>query len=245
MSQAAIDWWNNSLNEMGIQGMEKLVHRDAGWDALLKSGRDDLARGLLLTNMTLGKDRKALDIGCGVGRMSQALGRHFGHVLGVDVADSLIKEANARNTHPHIAFGVLDGETLLPGVIGEFDTVFSYEVLYLLPPELLRKYFHDVRRVLKRGGEFVFQINCQPMTWKTRLSYRFRDLLAAVGVKKFRGWPTGAGFRRFEHLQGRVAAMLTNAGFFVERIADHGTGPKQTWFVARRFDDALLETNVP
>ena len=43
--------------------------------------------------------RKALDFGCGVGRLTQALADHFDEVCGVDIASSMIELANEYNRH--------------------------------------------------------------------------------------------------------------------------------------------------
>ncbi len=39
---------------------------------------------------------KALDFGCGVGRISQALAKHFGEVHGIDIAFSMIDLADMK-----------------------------------------------------------------------------------------------------------------------------------------------------
>ena len=41
--------------------------------------------------------RRALDFGCGVGRLTQALVAHFNHVAGVDIAASMLKMARNYN----------------------------------------------------------------------------------------------------------------------------------------------------
>src|SRR5688572_16818708 len=43
---------------------------------------------------------RALDFGCGVGRLSQALGEYFDCVDGVDVSASMIEHARALNQNP-------------------------------------------------------------------------------------------------------------------------------------------------
>src|SRR3954447_22271496 len=46
----------------------------------------------------------ALDFGCGVGRLSQPLGRHFRTVTGVDVSAAMLDRARAANTADNITF---------------------------------------------------------------------------------------------------------------------------------------------
>src|SRR3954451_21033973 len=43
--------------------------------------------------------RAALDFGCGVGRLTQALCRHFDLAVGVDIAPSMVDKARAYNRH--------------------------------------------------------------------------------------------------------------------------------------------------
>jgi predicted TPR repeat methyltransferase len=235
MSRAAsMAWWQNSLTEMGVQGMEKLLPRDASWEQVLQSGHDDLAIGLQLSQMRTGKDCVAVEIGCGIGRVTQALGQHFGRVIGLDVAPMLIEQARARNTCDHISFEVSDGYRLAPQGVsaGEVDTVFSYEVLYILQPQTFQRYCHEVAALLSPGGEFIFQMNLEPLAWKTRASYAIRQMLWMCGVKSWRGWPTGPGFRRYAYTKPGVCRMVAQAGLHVMRVA--ADSPRQAWFVARK-----------
>lgn len=233
MSQAAsIEWWNKSLDEVGIHSMDKLVSADANWMTVLQSGRDDLARAMSITGMKAGKDRTALEVGCGLGRMSAALADHFGQVVGVDIAPRLIEEAQRRNERPDVVFEVSDGVHLCPMAITEFDTIFSYEVFYYLNPEALTIYFHDAYRLLRSGGQFVFQLNMEPVKLKTRLSFLFRRCLYACGIRHWRGWPTGAGYRRYFHTRDWLTRTLTGIGFQVEQVA--GPTLRQTWVVAAK-----------
>ena len=231
MSQtASIEWWNKSLDEVGIHSMDKLVSADSDWSAVLQSGRDDLARAMTITGMTCGQDQTAVEVGCGLGRMSTALADHFGRVVGVDIAPRLIEEARRRNEHGQVTFEVADGVHLRPESIAECDTVFSYEVFYYINPLALTTYFCDAFQLLRAGGQFVFQLNMEPVRLQTRLSFLFRRMLYACGIKHWRGWPTGAGYRRYHHSPEWLRKTLTGIGFRVDKM----TGPtaRQTWIVA-------------
>ena len=228
---ASVEWWNKSLDEVGLHGMDKLVDSSGSWDALLQSGREDLARALSLTDMTTGQDRAVLEIGCGVGRLTAALADRFGRVLGVDVAPTLIEEAQQRNTHQNVSFEVCDGMRIRPSR-ADFtcDTVFSYEVLYYLNRQSLTTYFEDAFVLLTSGGQLVFHLNMEPIRVSTRLSFLFRRALYACGIKQFRGWPTGAGLKRYFHSEAWLRQTLTRIGFRVERIV--GPNLRQKWIVA-------------
>src|SRR5688500_17039325 len=63
------------------------------------SGRkeiDELMHNLESLGLKLNKN-KALDFGCGIGRLTQALAFHFEEVSGVDIAKSMIETANRFN----------------------------------------------------------------------------------------------------------------------------------------------------
>ena len=233
MSQSAsIEWWNKSLDEVGIHSMDKLVAADDAWGSVLQSGRDDLTRAIAITGMKCGKDRTAVEVGCGLGRMSAALADLFGDVVGIDIAPRLIEEACRRNDRTNVRFEVADGVHLRPACIDECDTLFSYEVFYYIDKPALTTYFEDAFALLRSGGEFVFQLNLEPLRLKTRLSFLLRRMLYACGIKEWRGWPTGAGYRRYYHSPDWLRATLTRIGFRVEKI----TGPtaRQTWIVASK-----------
>lgn len=233
MSQSAsIEWWNKSLDEVGVHSMDKLVSADAHWSTVVQSGRDDLARALSITGMSTSLDWSVIEIGCGLGRMSQALSDYFGCVIGLDIAPRLIEEARRRNESSRITFEVADGVHLKPQSVSQCDTIFSYEVFYYIPAVALRKYFQDASRLLRPGGQFVFQVNMAPVSLKTRLSFLLRRSLYACGVKHWRGWPTGAGYRRYYHSANWLHRTLAECGFCVKQIA--GPTLRQTWVVAEK-----------
>lgn len=233
MSQSAsIEWWNKSLDEVGIHSMDKLVSADDAWNSVLQSGQDDLARAIAITGMNCGKDRIAVEVGCGLGRMSTALADQFGRVVGVDIAPRLIDEARRRNEMSTVTFEVADGIHLRPASLDHCDTVFSYEVFYYIDKPALATYFQDAFTLLRPGGEFVFQLNLEPVRLTTRISFLLRRLMYACGIRHWRGWPTGAGYRRYYHSPAWLRKTLTAIGFRVEKI----TGPtaRQTWIVASK-----------
>jgi SAM-dependent methyltransferase len=167
--------------------------------------------------------------------MTAALADEFGRVVGLDIAPRLIEEAQRRNDKSNVTFEVSDGVRVQPQSVCRCDTVFSYEVFYYINPESLTTYFEDAFQLLAPGGQFVFQLNMEPIGWKTRASFLLRRVLYGCGIKHWRGWPTGAGYRRYYHSPKWLRKTLTSLGFHVERIA--GASPRQTWVVAVKSPD--------
>jgi SAM-dependent methyltransferase len=233
MSQAAsIEWWNKSLDEVGVRGMDKVLSSDATWEEALATGREDLARGMAITGLPPHMGGTVIEIGCGMGRMSAALAEHFDRVIGLDIAPRMVETARERNTNSRIEFEVLEGGGLTPRSVTECDAILSYEVLYYLPPEDLARYFLDAGKLLKSGGRFVFHINMEPLRLKTRAAFLLRRVLYACGIKEWRGWSTGAGLRRYYHSEAWLRRTLTDAGFIVDSIG--GPSRRQTWVSARK-----------
>lgn len=232
MTSTVVNWWQGSLTEVGVQGMERLLSRDATWDEVLASGRHEFELVQKYSHLQTGANRTVVEIGCGIGRVTQALGLHYGRVIGLDVAPELLQQARAYNTNPAISFELSNGRELPKLTCGPIHTVFSYEVLYILPPAVFRRYVQDACAMLEPGGEFVFQMNLVPLRWTTRGSYLIRELLWRCGVKEWRGWPTGPGFRRHAYSRELVCHALQSVGFEVVLANLHDL--RRAWFVARK-----------
>ena len=103
--------------------------------------------------------RRALDFGCGPGRLTQALALHFEAVDGVDIAPSMIEHARELNRHPDRCRYVLNqADDLRCFADGSFTFIYSVLVLQHMPPELSRGYISEFLRLLAPSGLLVFQV---------------------------------------------------------------------------------------
>ena len=134
-----------------------------GWDLheFFETGRADVARLMAEIKRLLPtlQTHRALDFGCGVGRVTQALRGHFDEVIGVDVADSMIALARAYARAPALCQFEVNRTTHLRRFAGDtFDLVYSRLVLQHIPPRLMRRYIQELLRLLAPGGLFMFQL---------------------------------------------------------------------------------------
>jgi SAM-dependent methyltransferase len=107
---------------------------------------------------------RALDFGCGVGRLTQALADRFDEVWGVDIAPSMIEAASRYNRHPGTCHYYLNDRTDLARFDdGSFDFIYSNIVLQHMRPKDQRRNLAELVRVLARGGIFVFQLPSAPL----------------------------------------------------------------------------------
>ncbi|MCW5977334.1 MAG: methyltransferase domain-containing protein [Bryobacteraceae bacterium] len=108
--------------------------------------------------------RRALEIGCGPGRLMRPLSRHVGEIHGVDVSDEMIRLARERlRDLPHAHVHHAPGSDLAAFADESFDFVYSYAVFQHIPSrEVVLRYLRESRRVLKPGGIARFQLNGLP-----------------------------------------------------------------------------------
>jgi SAM-dependent methyltransferase len=100
--------------------------------------------------------RQVLDLACGAGRTTYFLQQMGAQVIGVDIAENLIRAA--RKDFPGIDFRVGDAESLEEFEDHSFDAVqFSWNSLDVLYPKEKRlNSLHEIWRVLRPNGAFVF-----------------------------------------------------------------------------------------
>jgi ubiquinone/menaquinone biosynthesis C-methylase UbiE len=113
---------------------------------------------------------KALEIGCGPGRLMRPMSRHFVEIHGVDVSDEMIGLAREKlrdvpNAYPHVTSGASLGEF----ADDSFDFVYSYAVFQHIPSrDVVFQYLREIRRVLKTGGLARLQFNGLPRGGESR-----------------------------------------------------------------------------
>lgn len=104
---------------------------------------------------------RALDFGCGPGRLTQALAAHFGSVDGVDIAQQMIANARRFNRYgDRCRYHVNRSADLQRFDDASFTFVCSLLVLQHMKPELARGYIQEFMRVLAPSGILVFQVPC-------------------------------------------------------------------------------------
>lgn len=132
--------------------------------------------------------RRALDFGCGVGRLTQALANHFDHVTGVDISTEMLALARQynrqgnrvsyiHNTHPHLELFA----------DGSFDFVYSLITLQHIAPVHAKRYMAEFMRILAPGGAAFFQVpDRRTAPVKRRLS--LYPPTVAKKVRRFLNW---------------------------------------------------------
>jgi ubiquinone/menaquinone biosynthesis C-methylase UbiE len=143
--------------------MHYIMTDRADWtlEEFLRSGERDVTRFIdpFLKERHVGRER-ALDVGCGVGRLAVPLARRFGNVDAIDISKEMI--ARAKELHASIEnlnFLVGSGVDLNVCPSNHYDLVFSYIMLQHIPdPKITYGYLREFGRVLRSGGWAFFQV---------------------------------------------------------------------------------------
>jgi 2-polyprenyl-3-methyl-5-hydroxy-6-metoxy-1,4-benzoquinol methylase len=130
-------------------------------DEFFASGRSEVD-GLMVKLDRVAPHRtkqRALDFGCGIGRLSRALCTRYARVDAVDVAPSMIALANERNPlTEQCTFHLNSASDLTLFADETFDLVYSNFVLQHIAPALAAKYLAEFARSTRPHGLIVFQL---------------------------------------------------------------------------------------
>jgi SAM-dependent methyltransferase len=145
-----------------------------------QSGRLTLEEEILndLGNVCQGKDpkqMKALEIGCGAGRVTRAFAEFFGEVYAVDISREMVRQARrlvADLPNAHVFHN--NGKDLSVvrqswrnrfgfGPRLQLDFAFSFMVFQHIPSrEIIESYVREAHRLLRPGALFKFQVQGSP-----------------------------------------------------------------------------------
>jgi len=118
---------------------------------------------------------RALDFGCGVGRLSQALASHVANVTGIDIAPTMLEKARElaeQRGAKNVEYVLNEASDLSVIPTGSVDIVYSSLVLQHIPHQFQAGYLREFVRVLAPGGVAVFQVASRPT--KSFKGYVFR-----------------------------------------------------------------------
>jgi SAM-dependent methyltransferase len=109
----------------------------------------ELRREFLLRGIRPGE--RVLDLGSGAGEFAEEIVRAGARVVGVEVAEAAIERARTR--HPEIDFRLAPIDGPLPVGDGEFEVVWSSEVIEHVADTA--RWLSEVRRALGPGGRLL------------------------------------------------------------------------------------------
>lgn len=168
---------------------------------------------------------RALEIGCGVGRNTVHLARHFTEVDGVDVSPSMVAAAVERGLPAGVHLHALSGRDLRPLPDGAFALAFSHLVFQHIESEDdIAGYLRELARVLMPGGVAVLHYDTRPRSPLVSIAHRLPDRLLPRDRRR--------GIRRCRRDPERIRALGQAAGLVLE--AEREPGSDRHWLRWRR-----------
>ena len=184
------DYWERHIHDLEIT--RHPVGSRGFFDDLDQYHFEKLHHLLRLVNFDGYAGRQVLEVGCGAGVDLARFARGGAVTTGVDVAHSAIDLARANFGQQGLAgeFHVADGERL-PFPDDAFDLVYAHGVVqYTADPARL---VDECRRVLKPGGEAIFQVynriswlNALSKVMKVGLEHQDAPVLIKFSIGEFR-----------------------------------------------------------
>jgi SAM-dependent methyltransferase len=175
--------------------------------------------------------RTALDLGCGVGRLTQALADRFDTVWGVDIAPSMIELAERFDRHAGTCHYLLsEGADLRMFDTGTFGFIYSNIVLQHVEPRYQRVYLKELVRVLTPGGVLVFQLPSEPRRRERSkgLKEAIRSITPDPLLRAYRRirWGTRSLIRMWGMPRNEVVGLLRGEGATILDVRpDRFAGP--------------------
>lgn len=199
-------------------------------DDFFARGRDEIGNRLkVIESLGLEPARgRALDFGCGPGRLTQALCEEFNEVVGVDISSTMIDAANRLNRYgERCRYFVNTGDRLPLLDDQSFDFVYSNITLQHIPPAASTCYIAEFLRILRPNGVMSFQMPDGPYLEPGSLGerwYNFRRGPLRRGWKRVRGKdPVEIHYVN----RKRVCEIIESGGGTVVDIRDDSTARRK------------------
>jgi sterol 24-C-methyltransferase len=235
VKQKIVDWYS-VLNHLCTIGHVEKMYIPPAMD--LKKGileNQDLFEERMARDLRLQKGSRALDIGCGRGRVANHIAAYTGaHISGINIDPGQLENARAfavaQKMSKQCDFKLADLNDLpLRFPDNSLDAVYHIQVFSLAKD--LNKLMSDIYRVLKPGGRFacldwVQLPNYNPRNHKhAELMRKIKPLIGAIGTPTIAQYTDAlkkAGFEVIVNenasINGLQAPLIENADQYFKRL---------------------------
>jgi SAM-dependent methyltransferase len=201
------------------------IYGDPDLAGFWAEGEADLDRLLELLGVAVEPQDRALDIGCGVGRLTRVLSGRATTVIGLDVSAAMLERARAHNeAFTNITWVHGDGVSLAQISDESIDACVSHVVFQHIPdPQVTLGYVREIGRVLAPGGWAAFQVSNDPRVHVARPQIRsLKDRLAAAVGRRPRGQGEPEWLGSAVDMN-ELRAVAAGAGLLVDEVVGEGT----------------------
>lgn len=163
--------------------------------------------------------KRALDFGCGVGRITLPLARMSESVVGVDVSEAMLAEARRNSEKQGLTNTTfVRGDDQLTAVTGTFDLVHSFIVFQHIPPRRGEVIVKRLVHMLRDGGigvlHFTYAFGRGSSLARRLLIGAYQTVPALYGVRNLaKGRPFGEPMMQMnEYSLNRLMRILEEGG---------------------------------
>lgn len=172
---------------------------------------------------------RALEIGCGMGRLLIPLAEHFAHVDGVDISPEMIEAARGLGMPANVSVMVGTGSDLVPLPNDSYDLVLSQHVFQHIPDQrVVAGYLNEIARVLEPDGLAWLYFDTRPVTPPVRVLQTLPDSILPRTRRRF--------IRRYRLAPRRLHELVAAAELSV--VEEQGKGSEMHVLGLRRFRPA-------
>lgn len=182
---------------------------------------------------------RAVDVGCGVGRVLLPLARRTPETVGVDVSSSMLREAGKNLAEARVKADLVLGDENLSRLTGTFDFVHSYIVFQHVSPPRGEKICIALLGKLRPGGVAALHFSYRtPLSAKQKVLRWGRQRTPVIGavLNLLKRRPVSSPYMElYEYDLASVFEMFRAAGCQALhlRFTDHG-GLLGVFIVARK-----------
>jgi 2-polyprenyl-3-methyl-5-hydroxy-6-metoxy-1,4-benzoquinol methylase len=168
--------------------------------------------------------RRALDFGCGVGRLALPLAERCEYVYGLDISSGALKGADARAKRLNLTnVEWLDADRVAE-LSGQYDYVQSLLVFQHIPSREGERIFDTLVRGLRPDGVGAIQLTLRPPhPLAGFLHSKSKSSLAATNpMRLVRGWDWSYPYMLIHSYSlNRICQLLANAGALQSHVRWH------------------------
>lgn len=224
------------------------VYNEFGWNYYPEIFGQELLQWLSRRHLA---PKTAMDLACGTGILTGILRNAGIRAEGMDLSEGMI--AMARENFPDLPFFVADMTTFCPERKYDLVTCTGDAVNHIGDLSDVEKIFRNIRRYLKPGGYFIFDLlnegevsDSEPFemdfTPTTRVWFRMTRPAENKVVLTIRVYESGAlafeeNIRETIHDPGEICGLLSKCGFETVTCSDRlleENNPGTTWFIVAK-----------
>ena len=193
---------------------------------------DEYEKGFVLPKLMLNRNKVVLDLGCGMGRLADAVSDKVKEYYGVDFSSEMIAVAkqNVTNNHCHFyTMSVVDALSDPKITARKYDLVLMAGVSMYINEEELIKCYHGLKRLAKRDTLFYFE---ESVGKKERLTLNH---IWSEDLKDY----YGAIYRTREEYKSLIRECMKEVEFIEEGYMDFLDKKEQSetshWYAVLRY----------